>query len=241
MPKRKKTWTNWARNQSCTPESIHAPQTEQRIVEIVNEARANGKKVRVVGSGHSWSPLVTGADILISLEKFNRVIRYDREALTVTVQPGMIQRDVAKFAHDLGWTLPNISFIDIQTMGGVVTTTTHACGKNERILADHMIGCRLVKGTGDVIELSKTDEGLSHVKTTLGLLGVITSITIQCIPAVTIKSSRSVVPDDEWINNNEVFLTPILKAMLFDDRSVDRTETKDGKHCKTAATNFNLT
>ena len=49
------TWSNWAGNQTSNPLSIKKPQNEEDVVEIVKEAKKRGLKVKVVGSGHSFT------------------------------------------------------------------------------------------------------------------------------------------------------------------------------------------
>ena len=85
----KKHWQNWAQNQTCFPDHFHQPRTKLEIIELVNQARREGQRVRVVGSGHSWSPLVSTDDHLINLDKYNRVLNVNQQELTVTVQAGI--------------------------------------------------------------------------------------------------------------------------------------------------------
>ena len=51
------TWFNWARNHSCIAENYFEPETESQIIEVVRFAGLHKKKIRVVGSGHSFSPI----------------------------------------------------------------------------------------------------------------------------------------------------------------------------------------
>ena len=62
-------WTNWAGNQTCLPDSIEQPATEAELVALVEQAATRGGKVRVAGSGHSFTPLVVTDDVLIELSR----------------------------------------------------------------------------------------------------------------------------------------------------------------------------
>ena len=50
------TWRNWAGNLSSMPEEIIKPVNLAEVQELVRNR--NGNKIRAVGTGHSFSPLV---------------------------------------------------------------------------------------------------------------------------------------------------------------------------------------
>ena len=50
-------WRNWTGNVEGTPHYTMYPESIQDVVEVVGLARKKGKKIRVVGSGHSFTPL----------------------------------------------------------------------------------------------------------------------------------------------------------------------------------------
>jgi HlyD family secretion protein len=64
-----RTWRNWGRPQTCTPERILQPRTLNELVEIVRLARRSGRRVRVAGAGHSTGPLCTTNDFLVHLAR----------------------------------------------------------------------------------------------------------------------------------------------------------------------------
>src|SRR4051794_35795494 len=64
-------WQNWAENVSAEPTLLLAPQSKEEIIQLIQMARAEHRKVRVAGSGHSWSPLVPTRDVLMQMHHFN--------------------------------------------------------------------------------------------------------------------------------------------------------------------------
>ena len=50
------------------------PSSKAEIVEVVRSAAERGQKVRVVGSGHSWSSVALSDDILVSLWNYTGVV-----------------------------------------------------------------------------------------------------------------------------------------------------------------------
>ena len=61
-------FTNWVGNQTCTPARRVSPASEQEVQAAVREAIAAGRGVRVVATGHSFSPvhLTDGTMLTIS-------------------------------------------------------------------------------------------------------------------------------------------------------------------------------
>ena len=48
-------WRNWSREQVCHPEEIVTPRTREGLVRAVIEAHEAGRRVKVAGSGHSFT------------------------------------------------------------------------------------------------------------------------------------------------------------------------------------------
>lgn len=53
---------------------LRIPSSKAEIIEIVKWAAEKGQKVRVVGSGHSWSSVAVGDDIQISLWNLTGIV-----------------------------------------------------------------------------------------------------------------------------------------------------------------------
>ena len=82
------TWTNWSGSVAFQPAAIHYPASLDEIAAVVRGARAQGLGVRVVGAGHSFTPLIATDGALISLERWSGLESVDRAASTVTVRAG---------------------------------------------------------------------------------------------------------------------------------------------------------
>ena len=55
---------------------LRTPSSKADIVRIVQSAAERGQKVRVVGSGHSWSSVAVSKEILLSLWNYTGVVSY---------------------------------------------------------------------------------------------------------------------------------------------------------------------
>ncbi|TMB87206.1 MAG: FAD-binding protein, partial [Chloroflexi bacterium] len=87
--KRRPRWTNWAGIYSCRPLSIDSPASEDEIVAIVLAAAERGERVKVAGSGHSFTDIACTEGRLIKLDRYNKVLEVDRDTRTVRVQAGI--------------------------------------------------------------------------------------------------------------------------------------------------------
>ena len=83
---RGRRWRNWAGDQSCEPRSLERPATTAQLCACVERAAGQGERVRVVGSGHSFSDIACTDGVMLSLEHMTRVLDVDRSSGLVRVQ-----------------------------------------------------------------------------------------------------------------------------------------------------------
>lgn len=81
---------NWCGDFRANPYSVHYPETEGDLSAILADARRKNACVKVGGGLHSWSdiamPRKEGVTYFIVLDRFNRFLRLDESARTVTVE-----------------------------------------------------------------------------------------------------------------------------------------------------------
>src|SRR5690606_5973053 len=121
---------NWGGNVQFNPEDVLTPTTTEEVIAIVGLARERKKKIRVIGAGHSFSPLVATNQILVDLKHMNQLISVDQDALTATFAAGA---SISKLTEELwqhGLALSNQGDINHQTLAGAVSTGTHGTGVN---------------------------------------------------------------------------------------------------------------
>ncbi|KAH9503330.1 hypothetical protein Btru_072756 [Bulinus truncatus] len=178
-----KKFTNWATTYSCLPELYFEPETQDEIRKILALAQEKGKKVKVVGFGHSPSDIACTTDYMISLQRFNQVLKVDKEKLQVTVQAGCFVKTLNEEIlpqHDMSLSVQGA--VSDLTVAGVISTGTHGSGENYGIISSYVVGLELVKASGEIITVNEevNSELLPIVALSLGSLGVITSVTLQC-------------------------------------------------------------
>ena len=178
-------WTNWAGNQSCRPQAILRPRSEDEISRVVQQAAAEGRSVKVVGAGHSFTPVVCTDGYLLDLGDYDRVLAVDHPSATVTVQAGIPLWKLNDELADYGLALENLGDIAYQSIAGATSTATHGTGLRFGNIASRIVGLRLVTGDGSVIEATPevNPDVLDVARVGVGALGVLSTVTIQCVPA----------------------------------------------------------
>jgi len=181
---------------------------------VVKEAEAAGRQVKVVGSGHSFTDAACTNGTMVRLDRHQRLLELDREAARVTVQGGMTLHTLNRTLALYGLALPNLGDVEYQTVSGALATGTHGTGSGYGCLATQVLGVELVTGDGSVRTLSATDDpdAFEAAKVSVGALGVVSSITLQCVPAFNLQAieeplllDEALERFDELVDGNEHF------------------------------------
>lgn len=205
---------NWAGNIKWSPASVAYPETEGAIQELVAKAVAAGKKIRVIGSGHSFTALCPTHDILISLDKYQGLLFIDKNRNKVTVKAGTKLHLLGALLFKEGLAMENMGDIDAQSIAGTISTGTHGTGKTFGTISTQVTGLQFINGKGELVKCSTTNqpELFRAAQVSLGALGIITAVTIQCVPAykLALQNRRERVKDvlatlDERNANNRNF------------------------------------
>ena len=178
------TWTNWAGNQSCAPARIVRPRDEHEIADAVRSAVDDGLGVRVLGTGHSFSPVIGTDGALLDLSALAGVMSVDADRSTVTALPATTVGMFGDPLWDLGFALHNQGDIATQQIAGAVATGTHGSGVELAGLSGMVRAMRLITAAGDVLDIGADQPDLLHAaQVAIGMLGVITRIELEVVPA----------------------------------------------------------
>jgi L-gulono-1,4-lactone dehydrogenase len=196
-------WTNWAANQRCAPAAVERPSSEADIVRIVRDAANAGRRVKVVGAGHSFTAIALTDGHLLTLDDYARVISHDAEKRTVTVQAGIRLQRLNEELHARGLAMPNLGDIAYQSIAGAISTATHGTGATLGGIATQVIGMRIVAGDGSITECSESQnaEVFHAARVGLGALGIVSTVTLQCVPAFNLRAVESPTRVDELLSN----------------------------------------
>ncbi len=177
-PRHDGSWANWSGSQTAHPKTWIIPANEP---DLVTEVRRATGTVRVVGAGHSFSPIVATDDTLVSLDDLAGIVEHDPASLQATIWAGTRLHALGDPLWERGQAFVNQGDIDRQSLGGAVGTSTHGTGVTLGSFSSAVRGVRLVTAAGEVIECSPThDADVFHAAcTAMGTLGVVTQLRMQ--------------------------------------------------------------
>jgi FAD-linked oxidoreductase len=201
-------WRNWAGNQHAVGiETVH-PSGTPEIAGQITRAAAAGRRVRPIGSGHSFTAIGRPEDVQLDLDRHAGLVGIDDSGL-VTVQAGMpLHRLNAELAAR-GWSLTNLGDVDRQTVAGALSTGTHGTGARFGGLATQVRALELVAADGTVLQCSAEQNAdvFAVARIALGALGVLSTVTLQAEPAFALRAEEGPARLPELLEGFAEFMT----------------------------------
>ena len=225
--------SNFGRNVRFTPRRRYRPATEAEVLGILHEHRRG--TVRVVGSGHSWSPGIESRDALVDLRRL-RAIRVHDDRKRVSVGGGCRIGPLLAHLNRRGLTLPSIGLIDRQTVGGAIATGTHGSGRQSM---SHQVEALRIACYGPDgqprIRVVESGIALRAARCSLGTLGVVVEVTLRCVPqyhvrerCVWLGAARDALRDEADHPLRQLYLIPHSWNFLAHERRVATRNRRDG-------------
>ena len=206
------SWHNWAGNQVMTPVGLAHPRGTDEIAQAVKGASAQGRRVKAIGSGHSFTSIGLTDGVLIQLDQHTELLGFDGDL--VTVQAGMPLHELNALLTAHGRGLVNMGDIDAQTVSGAISTGTHGTGRASASIAAQVAALELVLADGSVVACSPTERPdlFEHARLGLGALGVISTVTFRTVPLFHLHADEGPMPlsdvlegYDELVDGNDHF------------------------------------
>jgi FAD-linked oxidoreductase len=193
-------WKNWSGVQSSYPAARWAPASEDELSSSLAE-RAG--PIRVVGSGHSFMPLVPTAGTLITLDGMTGLIAHHARTHRATFHAGTRLGDVGPALAVIGQEMPNLPDINKQSLAGAIATGTHGTGRQFKAIHGEVTAMRLIAANGEIIDCSPTArrEVFDAARVGLGAFGVVTRVELQNRPLARVLKRTYVAQLDEAIEH----------------------------------------
>ena len=121
-------WQNWSGSVKAQPRQVVKPGSINELKQRIGVYARDGRHVRVVGSGHSFTPLVRSDDVLMSLDNLQGIQSVDAESGVVSVLGGTKLKLLGDSLLAHGLAQENLGDIDVQSIAGAVSTGTHGTG-----------------------------------------------------------------------------------------------------------------
>jgi FAD/FMN-containing dehydrogenase len=215
-------WKNAEGNQHVLPLRIYHPTTADELVTIVERAQADGVTVRAVGSHHAWSDAALTDGYVIETHGLRQFLEInDARPGTSTenlirVEAGIRLRALNDQLLSHGKALLNMGGYDGQTLGGVISTSTHGSGVLFGPMCDFVVSLDVVASDGRCIriepkdgitdrhtfeqnrpewpkwQLVQKDDWFRSALVNVGCFGIISAATIEVVAAYWLTEHREI-------------------------------------------------
>ncbi|MGH3714032.1 MAG: D-arabinono-1,4-lactone oxidase [Micromonosporaceae bacterium] len=184
MTRSEDAWRNWSGRVHSAPARVLTPADPDSVAAAVKDAVRDGLRVKAVGSGHSFSEIAAPDGVLLRPGGPDRLLACDPGTGLVTVPAGMPLHRLTPLLAAQGLAMENLGDIDRQTIAGATSTGTHGTGVRFGGISTQLRGLELVLADGSALRCSPEEnpEIFEYARVGLGALGVITSVTLQCVP-----------------------------------------------------------
>lgn len=158
---------------------------------IARAVAANAGPVRVAGTGHSFTPIVTTDGTLITIDGHAGVVAIDAATGQARVRAGTKICDLGAPLLQAGLALANQGDINRQSISGAVATGTHGTGAGLGSVSAQVCGVRLATASGATIDATqdRNPDIYAAARVSLGMLGAVTELTLQCVPAYRLQET----------------------------------------------------
>ncbi|HLL03276.1 MAG TPA: D-arabinono-1,4-lactone oxidase [Myxococcaceae bacterium] len=194
-------WRNWNGTICCRPESFKMPETEKDLCDVIRDASRKSLKVRVAGGGHSFNASPATSGLLLSLDRYNKILRIDRKARVVRVQAGIRLRDLNIELKRHGLAFPVLGSTDTQSIGGLLATDLHGTGKTHGFLSEQVLSLRIVDAAGNAEDFPVHSEICRATIGALGTCGLVIEAELRCVAAFNLEKSSWLV-QHSWIDEH---------------------------------------
>ena len=199
-PLQKNTVRPWGDTFTCKVNTVERPKTVSDVQNIV----ATADKVRVVGAGHSFSPLICTDSTLITLSDMNNVKEIKNNEVTVEagISIEMLQEVLIKenkIIHGFG-------SIQDQNVAGAFMTSHHGLQYNS--FAENVKSLKIVTASGNVEEI----HDLFMYRASMGMLGVVVEMTIRTFPNTFVEIQQSKMSLEDAISKLQTGVAGIIET-----------------------------
>ncbi len=206
-------YKNFDNSYEMEPEKNFFPETLEQIVEIVKNNQ--NKKIRISGSIHVFNDMSICDEIMVIMSKMNKILKINKQKKTVSVEPGILlyifvqeleKNDLAMHVLPIGMH---------QSLAGVLSTSTHGSRIDTGSFAEAVLKIKLVLHNGEVRKIRKGDDLFPAITVSLGTIGIICAIKLQCEDLYFAKEIKNVIPWEVFIENMPRTLAIFKYTMLY--------------------------
>src|SRR6202165_2202893 len=207
---------NWAGNLEYSTDRMFSANSLEQVLSYVKKQ----SKLKVLGTRHCFNNIADSTHHFLSLKSMDEVVALEPEAHTVTVDAGMTYGQLCPYLHSKGYALHNLASLPHISIAGACSTATHGSGEKNGNLATAVSALEIVTAAGEVVKLSRLEDGDAFLGAVVGLgaLGVITKITLDIQPTFLMRQYvYENLPLNEMKNHFDAIESSAYRFSLFTD------------------------
>lgn len=182
------------------PAQVIPIQCEHDIVDAVCMARERTCAVRPIGGMGSKNDCYATDGLSLDLADYGGVLAFDGR--TVTVQAGMKMGRLNAFLRHRGAVVPTCGEWQGATVAGSLATGSHGGSSRHGIHPTSVLAVRLITADGRALAVGRDSPYFEHAIVSMGMLGVISTVTFACEPAFDLEMETRVVPFDRFLRDH---------------------------------------
>jgi FAD-linked oxidoreductase len=169
---------------------IEKPSSNAEVVALIKRAVNSQQRVKVVGSGHSFTGIAVPDEVMVDLARMNQILNVDHANGLITVQAGIVLSDLNAQLELHQLSMPNLGDVTYQTLAGALSTSTHGTGLQRTGLAAQIRSFKIISASGELLfcDPQPNSEVFHCGRVSLGALGVITEVTLNVVPAFNLRA-----------------------------------------------------
>ena len=185
-------WKNWSGYVECPSTPVLTPGSGAELATTLADAVRDGRSVRLVGAGHSFSPMVASDGVIVSLDRLQGILSVDAATRVARVHAGTRLYALGAALAQRGLAMENLGDINVQSIAGATSTGTHGTGLGFGNLATQIGALKFVTADGREVVASPDEnpELFAGGRIALGSLGVLTEVSLRLVPAYRLRLER---------------------------------------------------
>jgi alditol oxidase len=176
---------NWAGNYRYAAASIERPRSLEQLQSLV----ASSRRIRALGSRHSFNGIADTEGVLVSLDGLPLELTVDEGAGQATVSAALRYGELALALEERGFALHNLASLPHISIAGALATGTHGSGDAQGPLSAAVAAVELVGPDGEVRRVARGDRDFGGSVVSLGAVGIAVRITLDLQPSFDLRQT----------------------------------------------------
>lgn len=195
-----KIWRNWSGSVVWRAKEIFSPSTLGQFSDLIKKSA----QMRFAGKGCSFSALVP-SPLIAQIHNY-RDIQIDAKRMRVKVLSGTRLSELNETLQSNGFALQVLGNVDVQTVGGLVSTATRGAGIGVGSFSDAeiLLAITMIDAEGRLkrydLEADPYNEIHQALRLGLGCLGFIESVELRICPSYNLREEVRRVAEVDALN-----------------------------------------